>query len=642
MNIFNKLKIIFAMTLVVSGMVAAPTFGVELSQDDNTIVYALPYDFSEYSQFTADSYATVQWTSAVYAGLFQRDTLNNRDYSPDLAAAQPTISTDGKTWTVDLKSGLKFATGGALTADDVVFSYKVALTPGINTASYGTLAQYFASNDSVTKIDADTVQFELSTTYAFGKGLLTQGIVEQAEFEDDYLACLDGDDLACTWNRASGEDARGAGPYFVDEIDTTNMVVTLKKNANYWDADNVMADTIIYKKVTEGTAAISELGAGTIDIMDSQYVPAVDAFDGLSNVFETFVGDPAHQEVSLNHLNPFFGTGTGFDDGDTTDDARDALNVRKAMSHIVNRQNFVDEILEGLGQAASTHMPSASLGWDSELAPRSYSIATARDYMEAAGFDFSVTSIDKADAADKCDVDTADDCFFTVTVLSPNTNPARNQWSAAFVAELPKIGIGVVEHVSTGWDEIIPRTFGADDRPGAYADGGFDIFFVGYSWDLDYDPSGLLTESGLCGTGSCDNFYNYVNATVESLIIEYTSELNFDARITKVKTLQKAMFDDIPVIPILYPQSHWGWSTDVSGIDELLISVSAQDWGDVTKDGWTANEGSSLDSARSNLLTPPVESTESTGSSFLPFNSTFMVLGMSFALAIVIVRRRKD
>jgi ABC-type transport system substrate-binding protein len=634
-----KLGLFISVVLLLSGNVAMSTLSsVQMNQTEQVIVYGLPYDFAEYSQFTADSYATAQWTSAVYSGLFSRQVSADRDYAEDLALENSLdVSADGKTWTVDLKPNLKFATGGPLTADDVVFSYKAALTPAINTNTYGFLAQYFDSNDSIVALDDDTVQFTFSTTYAFGKGLLTQGIVEMAEFEEDYNLCVDdGVADACTWNRADGQDARGAGPFFVESIDTTNQVVTLRKNANYWDADNVWADKIVYTKIATTDAAISELSAGSIDILDSQYVPAVDAFQGLDGITERFVGDPAHQEISPNHLNPYWGTGESIP-GNTEADPADALLVRKALSHIVNRQGFVDQILEGLGQPAATFMPSASLGWDSDLAPRDYNVTLAREYMEAAGFDYADTDITEGDTSSTCDTD----CFFEITVLSPNTNPARNEWSASFVTELPKIGIGVKEHVSTGWDVIIPRTFGyGDGLVPSYEEGGYDLFFVGYSWDLDFDPSGLITESGLCDTGSCDNFYNYMNSTVEDLIADYTSDLDFDSRLTKVKTLQKAMFDDIPVIPILYPQSHWGWLDDVEGIDDLLISVSAQEWQLVKKSDWTtAGTGDTLDAREQRTY----DTGDETDGGLLPFSPVFAAFGL-FASAFIAmsVRRRRE
>jgi len=623
---FYLVAILLVSSLGAAGFVQA---NLSLSQDEQVITYGMPYDFSEYSQFTADSYATAQWVGAVMAGLYARDADANRDWNADLAAGAPTVSADGLTWTVDLKPGLKFATGGDLTAEDVVFSYQVALTPGINTNGYGLLSLYFAGNDSITAVDDDTVEFKLSTTYAFAQGLLSQGIIEKAEFGADYTACVDGNADACVWNDPTGEDARGAGPFVVESIDTTNNVVTLVKNANYHKAADVKAEKLVFKKIAEREAAISELGAGTIDIMDSQYVPSLSAFDGLTGVADLQIGDPAHQEISLNHLNPYFGTGAMTPNGD----AEAALNVRKAMSHIVNRDNFVSEILEGLGAPAATVMPSASLGWDADLDARAYTVDGARDFMEAAGFDFADTDIDMNSSTSACDTD----CFFEITVLSPNTNPARNQWSSAYVLELPKIGIKVTEHVSTGWDEIIPRSFGSSEKPPSYAEGGYDIFFVGYSWGLDWDPSGLYTDSGFCDTGDCSNFYNYDNDEIEQLIVDYTTELNFDERIEKVETLQAALHADIPVIPILYPQSNWGYRDDVTGVDWLLISSSLQEWAEISKSGWTATpDGVTLD-ARTGYSGGGDGGEDG---AFLPFDAGFVALAIVSTSLIAMYRRR--
>ncbi|MHA1318040.1 MAG: hypothetical protein ACTSQ6_11055 [Candidatus Heimdallarchaeaceae archaeon] len=44
-------------------------------------------------------------------------------------------------------------------------------------------------------------------------------------------------------------------------------------------------------------------------------------------------------------------------------------------------------------------------------------------------------------------------------MLSPNTNPARNQWAALMEEQLQKIGIGIAFHESTGWGNIMPRVW---------------------------------------------------------------------------------------------------------------------------------------------------------------------------------------
>ncbi len=48
---------------------------------------------------------------------------------PALAAELATVSPDGLTWTVKLKPGVKFHDGSDMTADDVVQSCQLAISP---------------------------------------------------------------------------------------------------------------------------------------------------------------------------------------------------------------------------------------------------------------------------------------------------------------------------------------------------------------------------------------------------------------------------------------------------------------------------------------------------------------------------------
>ncbi len=590
--------------LVASAVAVSNTLANPDLNESVFIRYAMPYDYDEYSVFTQDSYATAQWTSAVYAGLFKRDNAAGRDWVPDLAAEMP--SKTGLEYTVKLKSGLKFSTGGSLTADDVIFSYKVHVTPSIDTNGYPVYSQYF-DNDSFVKIDDTTVKFTFKKPYAFDVSLLSGAIVEQAHFKERYDKCVGGDANACVWDAEDGSDALGAGPFMVDSIDNTNEVVTLVKNPNYWDAENTKADKIIYTKIAEKAAAVSALAGEDIDIMDSQYVPDVDEFNDFDNIHREVVNDPAHQEISLNHKHPYFGTGAGIDDGDDSDNAMDALYIRRAMSHIVDREFAANQILQGLGQPAASTMPSASLGWDPNLKADPYNVTTAKKLMEMAGFDYSTLTDSNNDGV-------YETFFFEITVLSPNTNPARNQWAEAYVKELPKIGIGVKQHVSTGWGDIIPRTFGADDPPDLYDNDGFDILFVGYGWGLDWDPTGLYEEDSFLPSGG--NFYNYVNHTLEELIQNYTTATDVTQRNDYAKEVQKAIHDDLPVIPIVYPKSQWGWLKIIEGIDGLLLSTSSQEWNEVSA---------------------PVRSE----GGFLPINPALVFLGiLTSAFVATILRRR--
>jgi peptide/nickel transport system substrate-binding protein len=66
----------------------------------------------------------------------------------DLAAAMPTVSPDGKTYTVKLRAGLKFPDGSPVTAKDVKATYEYILDPNIQCATGGPPASgYYAGID---------------------------------------------------------------------------------------------------------------------------------------------------------------------------------------------------------------------------------------------------------------------------------------------------------------------------------------------------------------------------------------------------------------------------------------------------------------------------------------------------------------
>jgi len=59
---------------------------------------------------------------AIYNALY---TANDKlAMVPDLAAALPTVTADGLTWTVKLRTDVKFHDGTAMTADDVKFQLR--------------------------------------------------------------------------------------------------------------------------------------------------------------------------------------------------------------------------------------------------------------------------------------------------------------------------------------------------------------------------------------------------------------------------------------------------------------------------------------------------------------------------------------
>ncbi|MHA1345466.1 MAG: ABC transporter substrate-binding protein [Candidatus Heimdallarchaeaceae archaeon] len=174
---------------------------------------------------------------------------------------------------------------------------------------------------------------------------------------------------------------------------------------------------------------------------------------------------------------------------------------------------------------------------------------------------------------------------FSISLLSPNTSAARNQWSLLMEQQLPKIGIGVSFHESTGWGNIGPRTWDYPlldyDYIPTYDEGGYDLFFVGWSWGLDWDPTGLYDTASMIPNG--DNHYQYSNPAYDTKLDQYLTELDDDTREGYAHELQAILYEDLPAICLVYPRSLFGFKEGLVGIDGLLIASSnhrAENWDD--------------------------------------------------------------
>ena len=113
---------------------------------------------------------TLQAALSIFEPLYAVD----RDYvaSPMLAADMPQVSSDGLTYTIPLRTGVKFHNGQVMTADDVVAS----LQRWGKVANFGKLM--FASVDSLEKTGDSQIQIHLKQR--FGQLVTTLAIPAQA------------------------------------------------------------------------------------------------------------------------------------------------------------------------------------------------------------------------------------------------------------------------------------------------------------------------------------------------------------------------------------------------------------------------------------------------------------------------------
>jgi ABC-type transport system substrate-binding protein len=104
----------------------------------------------------------------------------------DLATGLPFTGTDGQTWSINLRSGVKFHDGSKLTSRDVVFSYQLALSPDcpfddLCTLAQGGLASVAADGDLGVTFDLKQADASLVATLLSQLPILPVDVVQRSQ-----------------------------------------------------------------------------------------------------------------------------------------------------------------------------------------------------------------------------------------------------------------------------------------------------------------------------------------------------------------------------------------------------------------------------------------------------------------------------
>ncbi|MEK6619922.1 MAG: ABC transporter substrate-binding protein, partial [Chloroflexota bacterium] len=151
---------------------AAPTAAAlptgEQPKSGGTLVYIVTAEPPTFDAHQSNTFASLQPIAPHYSLLYRLDPADNvSKIVPDVAAGDPQISADKLTWTIKLRTDVKFHDGSTLTSEDVRATYQQIISPpqGVNSIRKAV----YAAVESVSAPDPDTVVFKLK--YATGSFL---------------------------------------------------------------------------------------------------------------------------------------------------------------------------------------------------------------------------------------------------------------------------------------------------------------------------------------------------------------------------------------------------------------------------------------------------------------------------------------
>ena len=276
-----------------------------------------------------------------FSGLY---TYNADGVTTPACAEGYEVSEDGLTYTVTLKSGLKWSDGSDLTAADFEYSWKRAVAPE-TAADYAYMFSGFNGYPdalNVTAVDDTTLVFVLDAPCAYMEDLMAF-----PTFFPVNKACVEASatpDAPGAWCQDAGFVSNGA---YICTGWNHDVSMTYEKNPYWYDADKVTIEKVEFMLSADDTAIFAAFNAGDIDFADA--VPT----DEIATLLETknpefyIVDELGTYYAAFNANSKLFADKT----------PAQAACMRQAFSLLIDR----DYICENIGQtgqvAANAYIP---------------------------------------------------------------------------------------------------------------------------------------------------------------------------------------------------------------------------------------------------------------------------------------------
>jgi peptide/nickel transport system substrate-binding protein len=416
---------------------------------------------------------------------------NVETYLPeaDLAQALPEITDGGLTYTFKLNPAAKFqnkppTNGRQVTAEDVKLSFERIKALGVLSPRSGN----YVNVDSITAIDATTVQFKLKSPQAD----LLNAMSDQYDLVVPKEITARGEEAIKV-----PADVVGSGAFELVNYEAGRGYSLKKRADGYWKPNTVFLDGAEYTHQPDPQQAANAIRAGQADSFSP---PSAD-------LARTFLNDPKFQVLQapnptrecllLNHTKPPF----------------DRLEVRQAIWRAVNRELVYRNIFGGGGIVGGPMSPAAA-NWvlpESELKKlpgfrdRATEIKEAKDLLSAAGYP-----------------DGFEETLMTATAFQANLLADQ------LIPALAEVGIRATpENVGTDFNVMLRRQI-----EGSYTMAA-TLFLSG-----PYPDAQVFIYHKTRATGGSRNYSLYSNPDMDAKLDRQRTILDFEERKKLVNEIQ--------------------------------------------------------------------------------------------------------
>lgn len=494
----------------------------------NTLLATYAYDFTP--------------INAMIECLYRDD---ENDVPQPAGAETVDISDDKLVYTFHLREDATWSNGDPVVATDYEFAWQQALNPEV--ASDYAYMLYFIHNAEpyfngevewsevgVKVIDDYTLEVTLDNPLPYATDLFafpTLAPINQKFYEevgaDKYAT--DAEYFCCN------------GMYELTEWSHNSQIV-FQKREDYWNADAVGPDEIVYKIITDSQAGLNSYLSREIDYTDLDSGEVVQQAEAAG--FEVGV-KPARSSYYLIV--------------NTEDEFMSNQNLRLALAYSIDKQALVDTVYQNDNQPMTSFTPPAIMGANDssfqealvaergEMYPGSGDLEKAQEYLQAALEELGCT-VDELNLS----IDCADDSL------------RRN--CATFLQEQWRQNLGL-ENITV--NSMQTKQVSANRQSGDYC------MSLG-GWSPDYNDA--INFLDLWVTGGGNNQTGWGSEEYDSLVAQATAEADVDARQELLYQCEDILADQCPILLTYWECQNYSYDTEKILDGQIITANQTNFW----------------------------------------------------------------
>jgi peptide/nickel transport system substrate-binding protein len=452
----------------------------------------------------------------VFANMCQKlyDINEQLNIMPQLAASLPVITDGGRTYTIQLKPGLKFNDGTPFNAAAVQTTLEHYLTD-----PQSVRAAELTGLKSVSVSGPDTVVLHLSAPFA----PLTSVLADRSGM------ILSPTQLKKLGNNFA-QDPVCVGPYEFSSRPSLDTII-LKKSPYYYGKSHVHLSQITFEAITDPSTMAADLESGQIQVADEVTPQNVQALQNNPNTTVQAQNSLGYDGLDINTGNV---NGSLKPYGTANNPFATHPTLREALELSLNRTQLNQVAFEGLYTPGCTPIPPNS-PWAVKVPCPAQNIAQAKKLIAATGLKTPIH----------------------VSLMVPN-DPLDLQIGSIIQSMAAKAGFAVA---------LQPLEFTTTLTRAAA--GQFELYVIGWSGRVDPDQniySDWFPDAGLNYTGA-----DY--PALNNLLTEARASTSTSQRQALYTQAVQLMHTELNIIYLWYPKFYLGLSKNVTGVQFLPDSL---------------------------------------------------------------------